>query len=96
MQYHCHCLQSLFFGVEHYATVFPTISFASNLGAAISLSMVGYIYDFFGSYMYAFIIALIMIGVCMMTLTITIKTKYKVIENGEDNYEGLTKSESII
>ena len=32
----------------------------------------------------------------MMTLTITIKTKYKVIENGEDNYEGLTKSESII
>ena len=89
-------LTKSFFGVEHYATVFPTISFASNLGAAISLSMVGYIYDFFGSYMYAFIIALIMIGVCMMTLTITIKTKYKVLEDGEECYEEFTTSKNII
>lgn len=89
-------LTKSFFGGEHYATVFPTISFASNLGAAISLSMVGYIYDFFGSYVYAFIIALIMIGVCIMTLIITIKTKYKVLENGGESYEGFTKSESHI
>lgn len=54
-------LTKYFFKTENYAKAFPTISFASNVGAAISLSMVGYIYDFFGSYIYAFIIALAMI-----------------------------------
>lgn len=63
-----------FFGVDNYADVFPKISFASNIGAAVSLSMVGYIYDFFGSYMYAFIIALVMIAICIITLSITTKT----------------------
>lgn len=64
-----------FFGVENYANVFPKISFASNLGAAVSLSMVGYIYDFFGSYVYAFVIALVMIVICTVTLTITLKSR---------------------
>ena len=68
-------LTKYFFGIDNYARVFPKISFASNLGAAISLSMVGYIYDFFGSYLYAFIIALAMIAVCVITLTLTAKTK---------------------
>ncbi|MFQ9072722.1 MAG: hypothetical protein ACLR43_08300 [Faecalibacillus faecis] len=45
-------LTKYFFKTENYARAFPTISFASNVGAAI-LSMVGYIYDFFGSYIYA-------------------------------------------
>lgn len=86
-------LTKYFFGVEHYATVFPTISFASNLGAAISLSMVGYIYDFFGSYVYALVIALVMIGMCVITLFIT---KYKVLENGGKNDERLTESQCIM
>ncbi|WP_195599030.1 MFS transporter [Longibaculum muris] len=60
-----------FFGSDNYAKAFPSISFASNLGAAISLSMVGYIYDFFGSYMYAFMIALIMIALAVLLLAIT-------------------------
>ena len=64
-----------FFKTENYAKAFPTISFASNVGAAISLSMVGYIYDFFGSYIYAFIIALAMIFVSILLLMITTKTK---------------------
>lgn len=64
-----------FFGVDNYANVFPKISFASNLGAAVSLSMVGYIYDFFSSYMYAFIIALVMMAICVVTLTVTSKSK---------------------
>lgn len=64
-----------FFGIANYARVFPTISFASNIGAAISLSMVGYIYDIFGSYLYAFIIALVMIVICIVTLTISAKTR---------------------
>ena len=66
-------LTKYFFGTDNYSKVFPSISFASNLGAAISLSMVGYIYDFFGSYMYAFILALAMIGICCLTLFMTIK-----------------------
>ena len=68
-------LTKYFFKTENYAKAFPTISFASNVGAAISLSMVGYIYDFFGSYIYAFIIALVMIFVSILLLMITTKTK---------------------
>lgn len=34
-------LTKYFFKTENYAKAFPTISFASNVGAAISLSMVG-------------------------------------------------------
>lgn len=48
-----------FFGVENYSNVYPIISFATNFGGAFALSLVGYIYDFTGSYVYAFIIALI-------------------------------------
>ena len=68
-------LTKYFFKTENYAKAFPTISFASNVGASISLSMVGYIYDFFGSYIYAFIIALAMIFVSILLLMITTKTK---------------------
>lgn len=63
-----------YFGVKYYDKAFPSISFASNLGAAISLSMVGYIYDFLGSYTYAFMIALLMIVMAGVLLIIT--TKY--------------------
>ena len=68
-------LTKYFFKTENYAKAFPTISFASNVGAAISLSMVGYIYDFFGSYLYAFIIALTMIMISLALLFIVTKTK---------------------
>ena len=68
-------LTKYFFKTENYAKAFPTISFASNVGAAISLSLVGYIYDFFGSYLYAFIIALTMIMISLALLFIVTKTK---------------------
>ena len=68
-------LTKYFFKTENYAKAFPTISFASNVGAAISLSLVGYIYDFFGSYLYAFIIALTMIMISLAFLFIVTKTK---------------------
>lgn len=64
-------LTKYFFQVENYAKAFPSVSFASNLGAAVSLSMVGYIYDFFGSYVYGFIIAFIMISVGIVLLAVT-------------------------
>lgn len=47
-----------FFGVENYSTVYPIISFATSFGSAFALALVGYIYDFTGSYVYAFLIAI--------------------------------------
>ena len=51
-------LTKYLFGTDYYNQVFPKISFASNMGAAISLSLIGYVYDFFGSYYYAFYLVL--------------------------------------
>ncbi|MGT2829481.1 MFS transporter [Streptococcus hillyeri] len=38
------------FGDDAYGKRFPIISFAGNLGAALAFSIIGYIYDFTGSY----------------------------------------------
>lgn len=67
-------LTKYFFKTENYSKVYPSISFASNLGAAVSLSLVGYIYDFFGSYIYAFLAAIIMIVLCFAFMMIVLKT----------------------
>ena len=53
-----------FFGQENYTKAFPSISFASNVGSAISLTLAGYIYDFTGSYIPAFVMCLIINMVC--------------------------------
>lgn len=46
------------FGTQNYGKVYPVISFATAAGGAFSLSIVGYIYDFTGSYRAAFLISL--------------------------------------
>lgn len=56
------------FGVENYGKVFPVISFATNIGGALSLSIVGYIYDFTGSYTNAFLISLVIHAVDLVLL----------------------------
>lgn len=66
-------LTKYFFGIENYNQVFPKISFAGNMGAAIALSLVGYVYDFFGSYYYAFLLVLIIIAICFSLLFIAHK-----------------------
>ena len=66
-------LTKYYFGIELMTDVFPKISFASTIGASISLSLVGYVYDFFGSYQYAFIIGLGMIFVAGAALVATTK-----------------------
>lgn len=63
-------LTKYFFGQQNYSQVYPKISFASNLGAALSISLVGYIYDYFGSYLYAFLLVSILIFICLMMLMI--------------------------
>lgn len=67
-------LTKYFFGKENYAQVFPSISFASNLGAAFALSIVGYIYDFTGSYLPAFMMCLMINGVCILLIMMILKT----------------------
>lgn len=64
-------LTKYFFGISHYEQTFPKISFASNMGAAIALSLVGYVYDFFGSYYYAFflVLSIIIIGLILLFIT---------------------------
>jgi len=49
-----------YFGIENFTKVYPIISFITGIGGAFSLSLIGYIYDFMGSYNYALIIALIL------------------------------------
>ena len=46
------------FGEENYRLTLPAVSFAGNLTNAFAISLVGYSYDFTGSYDLALIIAL--------------------------------------
>lgn len=64
-----------FFGVELYSKVYPSVSFSINMGSAFAFSLVGYIYDFFGTYTYAFILALILLVGCFMAIGYIIKTR---------------------
>ena len=63
-------LTKYFFTNDYYDDAFPKISFASNIGAAISLSLIGYVYDFFGSYYYAFMLIIGILIVSFLLLTI--------------------------
>lgn len=44
-----------FFGPYRFIRLYPILAFSTSLGGAISLSLVGFIYDFTGSYIPAFI-----------------------------------------
>lgn len=46
------------FGRYHFVRLYPILAFATSLGAAFSISLVGYIFDFTGSYIPAFIFSL--------------------------------------
>ncbi|MCF0111913.1 MAG: MFS transporter [Erysipelotrichaceae bacterium] len=56
-------LTRTFFGEEGYMKYYPKVAFAVNFGGAVSLSLVGYIYDFTHSYASA-----LYLGIVMMTL----------------------------
>lgn len=52
-------LTTEFFGMERYVQIFPIISFVGGIGGALSMSVVGYVFDFTGFYTPAFMAALI-------------------------------------
>ena len=45
------------FGAENYNRVYPVVSFAGSASCAVGISLVGYLYDFTGSYYPAFVAA---------------------------------------
>ena len=68
-------LTKYLFGIDNYARIFPIISFLSNIGTALSLSIVGYIYDFTSSYKIAFFIAIGINMICLALIMFIIKNK---------------------
>lgn len=70
-------LTKQFFGNENYILVYPVVSFATGLGGAFSITLVGYIFDFFNSYTYAFIIALFIHAINIILLLIIIRVMRK-------------------
>lgn len=55
-------LTTEFFGRELYIRIFPILSFVSGIGGALSMAVVGYVFDFTGSYAPAFYTALLFHG----------------------------------
>lgn len=58
------------FGNEGYGKAFPILSFAGNAGAAIAFSVIGYMYDFTGSYFPALFLTLTLLILSAMSLLI--------------------------
>lgn len=61
-----------FFGLENYGKTFPVISLLAGMGGASAITLVGFVYDFTGSYNYVFIFSLgfIVIGLILLVLII--------------------------
>ena len=47
-----------FFGTENFSSCFSIIGFVQSLGSSSSLTLIGYLYDFTGTYVYMFLIAI--------------------------------------
>lgn len=62
-----------YFGKLRYMKVYPILSFMAGVGGAFAVSLIGYIFDFTGSYLSAFYIALFFHIVCFTLLVIGLK-----------------------
>lgn len=56
------------FGLDNYGKAYPIINFATNTGAALAFSAIGFIYDFANSYYPALILFLILLALAMVSL----------------------------
>ncbi|MDZ7835211.1 MAG: hypothetical protein U5K84_07535 [Alkalibacterium sp.] len=65
------------FGKELYVRIYPILSLSAGIGAALSMTLVGYAYDFTGSYALAFTIALVFHAVNLPLLFIASKHSLK-------------------
>lgn len=82
----CYCVGAVgmplltkkFFGQENFNNVYSKISFAANIGTAVALSIIGYIYDIFGSYYLAFMMVLIINAASVLMLMYCNKQTKKI------------------
>lgn len=63
-------LTTEFFGRALYVRIYPILSFVSGIGGALSMAVVGYVYDFTGTYALAFFTALLFhfINLCLLLM----------------------------
>ena len=56
------------FGIENYSSVYPKISMGTTLANAAGASIIGYLYDFTGSYLIALYLIMAMVAVSMIII----------------------------
>lgn len=61
-------LSTHFFGRSEGDRVFPLFNFSQSIGGALSFSLVGYVYDFTGTYLVAFAAALVLQTISLIAL----------------------------
>ena len=63
------------YGIEKYTRIYPTVSFAGAMANAVGVTLLGLVYDLFGSYYVIFVLCLIMqAAVIFITGTLSRKT----------------------
>lgn len=58
------------YGDKYYNKAYPVISFAGNVGSALSVSLIGYVYDFTGSYTSAFVLIIAFLVISLLMLIV--------------------------
>ena len=69
-----------FFGQENYSQAYAKIGFLTSVGSSLSLTLIGYLYDFTGTYLYMLIFAMAF-HIIDLLLLIVIKSKVKAEYN---------------
>jgi len=76
-------LSNQFFGKRLSEKVFPVLTFVSSVGSALSNTLVGYIYDFTGSYSSAFLFAVIFqvinLGMLYLAYRYSVRNNHELI-----------------
>ncbi len=67
------------FGMKNYARTYPLIALVGGAGVAIGIALIGYIYDFTGSFTNTFIVALITHGISMLLLAVIVKQRNQIV-----------------
>ena len=72
-------LTRYFFGQENYSIAYAKIGFLTSVGSSSSLTLIGYLYDFTGTYLYMFVIAMAfhIIDLCLLMIIMKkVKNEY--------------------
>ena len=75
-------LTKYFFGLENYTKAYPIISIVGGVGIALMLALVGFLYDFTGTYETTFMMALVSHGISLILLTLAV-LKMQNVQNTE-------------